>query len=224
MGNYSDLSSTFKLIHGAESVDSTKRNMAIFAMLLNGLGIPDKFHEFITAVFLSGNWEEVKGYEQMTLKRMARNLSSLSNSVFETVYNRLKKNGPAFLQWQEEKGLEVILAVKDREPNSLKTRVKYAFPYYPHIVRLFSLDKSVTQKEIRRMVEDTCKALPRVQSKKREVRKRRPESYLSSGVSALAEALDGFGSSLEFQAEFELEMERRGFSWKLIINDSSQRT
>ena len=217
MSNYSDSPSRFKFIQHAEIDSYTRRNMAIFAMLLNGIGIPDKFHEFIEAVFVSGNWDDVETFEQITLKRMARNLSSLSNSVFETVYNRLKKNGPAFFKWQDEQGLEIILSVREREPNSLKSKVKYSFPYYPIIVRLFSLDKSLNQKEIRKMVEDVCKTLPRVQKPKRQTRKRRPEALADSAIRILQELKESTTSEIEFATELELAFERHNLKWRLLL-------
>lgn len=217
MGNYSDLSSTFKLIHGQDTIDYTRRNMAIFAMLLNGLKIPDKFHEFVTAIFLSGNWDQHSGMEELSYKRLARNLSSLSDAVYDAVYNRIKKNAPAFLAWQEEKHLDLILHESFTDPSKRWPRVRYGFPHYAKIARLFSLDKSLSQKEIRKMVEDVCKAMPRVERPKRAQRSRSAESLAESVVRAIETLKMSTASDSEFLAELELAIERRGLNLKVTI-------
>lgn len=210
MGNYSDLSSTFKLIHGQDTIDYTRRNMAIFAMLLNGLGIPDKFQEFVTAIFLSGNWDQHSGMEELPYKRLARNLSSLSDAVYSTVYNRIKRNAPAFLKWQEENHLGLILHESFKKPSERWPRVRYGFPYYSKIAQLFSLDKSISQKEIRKMVEDTCKAMPRVERRKRVQRRRTLDSARESTARAILVLKDASSSDVEFQAELALVLEAIG--------------
>lgn len=218
MGNYSDLSSTFKLIHGQDTIDYTRRNMAIFAMLLNGLGIPDKFHEFVTAIFLSGNWDQHSDMEEIPYKRLARNLSSLSNTVYETVYNRIKKNAPAFLKWQEENKLDLITHESFRDPEKRWPRTKYGFPHYSKVAQLFSLDKSISQKEIRKMVDDTCKAMPRVTRAKRAPRRRTKESLRESAAKAIQAIKDASSSTVEFQSELELLLEEIGITLRFTIN------
>jgi len=217
MGNYSDSFSTFKLIQAADAVDVSRRNMAIFDMLLNGLGIPDKFHEFIRAVFVSGNWSRHQGWEEITYKRLARNVSSFSDQVFTTVYNRIKKNAPEFLKWQEQNNLELISHESFRDEGGRWPKVRYAFPYYPTVEKLFSLDKSTSQKEIRTMVEAICKTMPRVEKPRRAKRTRTTGNDVQSVIQHLLSIQESMSCKNEFFAELEIALESCNFKWPFKI-------
>lgn len=218
MSNYNDPSSTFKLIQGADVVDVSRRNMAIFDMLLNGLGIPDKFHEFVRAVFISGNWQRHQGWEEIPYKRLARNVSSLSDQVFTTVYNRIKKNAPEFFKWQEQKKLDLISHESFKDEGGRWPKVRYAFPHYPTVAKLFSLDKSTNQKEIRKMVDTICKTMPRVEKTPRTKKVRTTETAVQSVVQHLLSIQESMTSKNEFFAELEIALESCNFKWPFKIS------
>src|SRR6266545_1453248 len=109
MSNYSDSPENIKLIALTNCCGISRRNIGIFAMWLSGLGIPEAFHEFVTAVFVAGNWDETKE-DEITLKRMARAVSpgtDIDRSLIRA-YDRLKRSSLKFFQWQSEQEFEII--------------------------------------------------------------------------------------------------------------------
>lgn len=221
MSNYSDVSSTFKLIQASDAVEISRRNVGVLTMLLNSLEIPDKFHEFIIGIFVSGNWNRHQGWEEITYKRLARNLSSVSNQVFTTVYNRIKKNAPEFLKWQEQNNLELISHESFKDEGGRWPKVRYAFPHYPTIVKLFSLDKSTSQKEIRTMIETICKNIPRVKKAQRAKKTRTTRNDVQSVIQNLLTVQESMSCKNEFFAELEIALESCNFKWpfKLTIEN-----
>lgn len=175
MTNYTDPSTNFKLIQAAEAAGLSFRNARIFSMLLNHLGIDNRFHEFILGVATAQNWDRIKGMVDIPLKKIAGKLSADNGPVFEKVYNRLKKNKPEFQRWQEAQSFTFIpMEVKPYNPESKKSYTFYSFPYYSVITTLFSLPDGVRESDVRRAV---LEAAIRITGKAEPVKARRKKAH-----------------------------------------------
>lgn len=204
MQQYTDSPQNFNLVSQSEQAPITKRNMGIFDMVLNRLGLPDHLHEFVLAVFVSGNWDRIEGWDEISMMRMARSLATDEITMLR-VYNRLKKNSPKFFKWQEEQSFTIIDRVLLREHTARhKTKAKYFFTLYDLIANLFNLDKRMTQVNVRRAVDKALSAFPILEKPKRSTRRKRPESVAQAIIRNIAELKDLTGS-LEASALYIIE-------------------
>lgn len=193
--NYSDSRRDFKLAYAAEWAGISSRNIGIFAMWLSGLGIPPSFHEFVTAVFVAGNWDEVEE-EEITLKRLARAISPGTDSDRSILraYERLKKSSIEFYKWQEQQKFAPV--PRETTGKGRYTKSVYKFPHF-HILReLFNLPLTFTQKQIRAEVSKVLGDLCLPPPKPRERKKRKAESVAASNARILEE-LVGLTSPME---------------------------
>jgi len=181
-------------------------------MWLSGLGIPEAFHEFVTAVFVAGNWDETKE-DEITLKRMARAISpgtDIDRSLIRA-YDRLKRSSLKFFQWQSEQEFEII----PREVVGIKkgTRARYKFPHFKLLTYLFNLPESFTQKRIRAEVSKSLGNLELPPPKPRQKKQRRPESAAAACARAAGEVLTLTSSTLEARHLIE-------DAWRESLGDS----
>lgn len=189
MSDYSDFDQNFKLASSAEWAGISKRNIAILAMWLTGLGIPPAFHEFVTAVFVAGNWIDTEE-DEITLKRMARAISpgtDADRSILRA-FERLKKASSKFYEWQEQQKFEVV----PREVTGTKkgTKIKYKFPHYELLISLFHLPLTFTQKQIRAEVAKALDELLLPPPKPRKKRERTPEAIAEANARTLEQLID----------------------------------
>jgi hypothetical protein len=170
MAEYSKIESTSKpLFFAFSDPELSRRNMAIFDMWLNGLGIPDVFQEVVSAIFVAGNWDRHEELEEITQKRLARALSPMADEPFHKVFNRLKKKIPEFFNWQEEKDFVIIYREKIQSyQTNGKVKVRYGFPHYAPLMKLFLIDPNASQRDIRTKVEEECKRVVSLKIRKDE--------------------------------------------------------
>jgi hypothetical protein len=160
VSHYTDFVDNFKLAHPDEFPAISRRNIKIWNMLLNRLGIPETLHEPVTAILVTGNWEDVKDFEEITVMRMARNMTINFNDQ-QRLYNRLKKSLPKFFDWQSHQSYQII----DREiihdqGQKYKTKARYQFLIYEIVHKLFSLPSNTTLVGVQRAVERALESIP----------------------------------------------------------------
>lgn len=183
MSNYNDSSDNFKLIEAARVAGVSVRNTRIFSMLLNQLGIDNTFHEFILGLMAAENWDLVEGMQEVPYKRIARKLSADDGPTFQKVYERLKKNKPEFLKWQEAQSFTFIESeTTPYSAESRKSYTLYSFPHYQSILKLFNLPETMSEKEIRlRVYQEALKIRANATPiKSRQKKRRKPESLARS--------------------------------------------
>lgn len=188
MRNYNDLAQDFKLAAAAEWAGISRRNIGILAMWLTGIGIPESLHEFVTAVFVSGNWDNTDE-DEISLKRMARSISpgTDTDGSIRRAYERLKKASPRFFEWQQEQPFEVIPREVIR--NGKRTQSVYKFPHFQLLAKLFHLPEKLTQKQVRAEVAKAMGDLALPPPKPRERKKRSPEAVAACNARTLEELL-----------------------------------
>lgn len=188
MSNYSDPPGNFKLIEVTRLTGISRRNIGILAMWLSGLGIPEPFHEFVTAVFVSGNWDETDE-DEITLKRMARAISpgTDGDESIRRAYERLKKSSLKFFDWQGEQEFEII--PREISNQGKKTKASYRFPHYQLLTELFNLPETSSQKQIRAEVAKALGDLMLPSPKSRKKKERSLESIAIANARTLQELL-----------------------------------
>lgn len=127
----------------------TQRNVGIIHMILNRIGVPDSLHEFVIALYVSGNWDNTE-WDEISLMRMARNISS-NESNFKSAYYRLKRRSPEFFRWQE--GQWFRLVEREKAKDRMKTKSKYKLLIYKEITHLVEMPLESFQKNIRAEVD-----------------------------------------------------------------------
>lgn len=194
VSNYTDPSSNFKLVPPSEFHIVSKRNMKIWDMILNRLGLPDHLHEAVRAIFVSGNWDQVDGMEEITIKRMAKNITSNEDDL-QRIYNRLKKNIPRFFEWQDNQPFEIIQReiISDRA-QKYRTKAKYRFLLYDLVVQLFSLAKEETLWAVRRAVDVGLENYPKVDKPPRKPKRKKIKSLARAYIRNANEIIDLTGS------------------------------
>lgn len=192
--NYTDFSQEYKWIPQTDVPSISKRNMGIFAMCMNALGLPDKLHEFVFGVFVAGNWDRTDSYDEISLMRIARALSH--NEVVQLkIFNRLKKNSPKFFEWQDKQTFRIIDRVLLREHTTHhKTKAKYRFELYETIEGLFALPLEAPAAAVRRTVERALKDYPTVHPTQKKARRKRPESTAKAVIKMATETVQLTGS------------------------------
>lgn len=158
-----------------EQFTISRRNMGIFYMVLNYLGVPDHLHEFVIGTYLAGSWN-TNEMEEISLMKMARSISH-DNKTQLKVYNRLKKNSPKFFDWQAKQTFTIIERILIHEHTTHhKTKAKYRFLLGALIRRLFNLPVELSAAAIRRTVDRVMTQYPSIQSPTRKRNPKRPES------------------------------------------------
>lgn len=194
MRNYSDSRQNFKLIQAADSHGFTKRNMGIWSMVLNRLGLPDVFEESVRAIYVSGNWGYTEGGDEITMLRMARNLSS-DDVIQLKIYNRLKKNLPRFFEWQDQQPFIIIeREIINDYAFSFKTKARYRFCLWDIIDSLFNLPTSIPQTAIRKAVGDALKDYPTVEKPAKRAKKRKVKSISRAIIQNITDLINVTGS------------------------------
>ena len=160
MSHYTDFVDNFKLASPDEFPAISRRNIKIWNMLLNRLGVPDTLHEPVTAIFVTGNWDHVNGFEQITVMRMARNLTININDQ-QRVYNRLKKSIPKFFDLQSRQHYQIIAReIVHERAQKYKTKAQYKFLIYEIVHDLFCLPMNTTIAGIHRAIERALAHIP----------------------------------------------------------------
>lgn len=194
MSKYTDPTDNFKLIQASDSHAFTKRNMKIWDMILNRLGLPDHLHEPVRAIYVSGNWDEVNGMEEITTMRMARNLTS-NQSDLQRIYNRLKKSIPRLFEWQDNQPFIIIeREIINEKTDRYKTKARYNFLLYDIVFKLFNLPKEMSLTAVRVAVDKTLKDYPRVDKPSRKPKKRKLKSAVLAYIHNASEVIDLAGS------------------------------
>lgn len=186
--DYSNSSDDFKLIAATEWAGLSRRNIGIFAMWLTGLGIPESFHEFVTTIFVTGNWSDTE-VDEITFKRMARAISpgtDIEESIRRT-YERLKKASVRFFEWQSQQPIEII--PREVINQNRKTVCLYKFPHYKLIIKLFNLPENLSQRQVRAEVAKALGDLMLPPPKPRKKRQRKPEAVAASNARTVEELL-----------------------------------
>lgn len=204
MSNYTDPSSSFKLIHPSDAHAFTKRNMKIWDMILNRLGLPDHLHEFVRGIYVSGNWDETE-WEIISLMRIARQLTT-DNDTQVRVYYRLKKNCPKFFEWQEQQSFTII----DREilterAHRYKTKARYNFLLHDLVTRLFNLPKNTHLTLVKEAVDGALESYPKVAPTSRKPKKRKIKTVAKAIVTNITELIDLTGSPERAAVEVDEE-------------------
>jgi hypothetical protein len=183
----------FKLYLARDSQSFTKRNMKIWDMILNRLGLPDHLHEFVRGIYLAGNWDETE-WDEITLMRIARNLTS-DDATQLKVYNRIKKACPRFFEWQQPQPFSVIdREIINEHAQKYKTKSRYRFPLYSLVVGLFNLPRNTSLKATREAVNDALKDYPEVEKPTRKPKKRKVKSIRRAVVHNINILTDLVGS------------------------------
>jgi hypothetical protein len=189
---YTDPAANFKLVLASDSHGFTKRNMKIWDMVLNRLGLPDHLHEFVRGIYLAGNWEETE-WDEITLMRIARNLTSDDITQLK-IYNRLKKNCPRFFEWQEDQSFIIIgREIINEKTYTHKTKARYSFLLYDLVFQLFNLPK-MSLSALRMAVNEALKDYPEVEKPSRKPKKRKIKSIARSYIRNANELIDLTGS------------------------------
>ena len=195
MSTLPDPMQNFKLHLASNYHGFTKRNMAIWSMILNRLGLPDTFEESVRAIYTSGNWDETE-WDEITIMRMARSLTSNLKDQ-ERLYNRLKKNIPKFFEWQSEQSFKIIdRQIINERAQKYKTKARFNFLLYDIVVALFDLPQNLSQKAVRMTVEETLKSYPKVDRPPRRSRKRSSRSVIKSISTNINELIEIDGSKV----------------------------
>lgn len=194
MHNYTDLPMDYKWIPRADIPAISRRNMAIFAMVMNSLDLPDSLHEFAYAVFEAGNWDKTDEYDEISIMRMAK--ACTSDAVTQhKLYNRLKQKSPKFFEWQEKKSFTLIERIVLHEHTTHhKTKAKYKFTLYKKIESLFLIPLGTSSAAIKRSVAKALKDLPTVEPVSRRSRRKRPETTAKAAVRGVLETYELTGS------------------------------
>lgn len=153
-----DYSDDFRLNQAADLIPITKRNMSIWAMCMNRLGLPETLHEPVYAIYVSGNWQHTM-WDKISIMRMARALSTNENVQIK-IANRLKKSLPKFFQWQSEQSFQIVDRVSEKQ--QLKTIYSYAFLLYDILIQVMSLPENTPQKKIRAALDFLLKDYPEI--------------------------------------------------------------
>lgn len=165
MQSYDESSKQFKLITGSEIGELPRHILRIFGQILGNIGVPVKFYECVKALYVTGNWSEIKDFEAIPIKRMARNMSAKEGVNFKRAYERISRNLPKFFAWQEQEQIAFFTVQKtgQQQPN------KYKFNYYKEVQEIMEMDVSTYQVEISRL---TAKLADKIRSHKLEVKER----------------------------------------------------
>jgi hypothetical protein len=193
LSKYTDPATNFKLIQASDSHSFTKRNMKIWDMLLNRLGLPDHLHEFVRGIYLSGNWEQSE-WDEITLMRIARNLTP-DDTIQLKIYNRLKKNSSKFFEWQDQQPFSILeREIINDHAQKYKTKAKYNFRLYDLVVELFNLPRDLSLKAIRGLVNNKLKDYPKIEKPPRGPKRRKIKSIARAYIRDAREIMELTGS------------------------------
>jgi len=171
----------------------SQRNVGIIYMILNRLGVPSNLHEFVIALYVSGNWE-VADTEEISLMRMARNISSGEDNQ-RKAYNRLRLSSPEFFKWQAGQYFWIVEReiVKD-DDKSYKTRSRYKLLIYRQIQMVMDMPQESFQKDIRAKVEEVFMGYPEEANPPKQSKPRGIESDITAIENALRRLVSKTGS------------------------------
>lgn len=221
MANYTDPFTDYKWISQEDIAGLTRRNMGILSMLLNSLNVPDLLHEFVAAVFIAGNWDATKEYDEITLQRMAKSMAS-NLPAQRKLYNRLKQKSPKFFRWQEAQEILIIDRIILHEHTTHhKTKAKYKFIGYDQIKVLFQLPPRTPLLYIRQAMEDVLSNYPNLQVQAKKPKRKRPESTAKASLRAAEETVELTGSIAAANLYLE-EAAGSGYLKLLIIELSDE--
>ena len=196
-------------ITSTEHITMNKRNMGIFYMVLNYLGVPDHLHEFVIGCYLAGQWDTGE-MEEISLMKMARSLTH-DNSVQLKAFNRLKKNSPKFFDWQSTKSFTIIERVIIHEHTTHhKTKAKYRFTLSELIHRLFNLPIEFSTAAIKRSVDRVMRDYPSIKSPARRSPQKRPESVAKAvhkNIQMLIELTGSWSAAILYLQEADPDSE-----------------
>lgn len=206
----------FSLVRLSDITSVSRRSLAIFAMWLTGRGIPERFHDLILALFITGNWDSNGGSEVITTWRLARSISpgEDTDKSIERVYNKFKKQIPDYFDWQSTQTQEVIhREIINDNPGYHRPKSSYSFPDYKIIVRLWNLPQNLTQKAIRAAVSRSLQAFDLPIPVARKKRKRSIETAKKQNAQTVKEILEGTISpehaGLELKEAWERVLDRQ---------------
>lgn len=193
MQNYNDSVQNFKLIQAADAHGFSKRNMGIWDMILNRLGLPEHLHEPVRAIYKAGNWDRTE-WDTIPIIRMAENITS--NQVdLERIYNRLKKSIPRLFDWQGEQTFTIIdREIINERAQKYKTKARYRFLLYDLVDQLFNLPTNMPLEDVRKTVDESLKDYPMVDKPPRKPRKKRAKTLIKSISHNINELIEIEGS------------------------------
>lgn len=155
--NYIPSTNDYKLNNATCSVKFSKRQLKLWKLSLNRLGIPGVFQEVVEAIYLIADWKTCEWLE-INMHQLAWGISS-NNTDRKRLHNRLKKNLPRFFHWQEAMGIEIISrnveTYQSRSKNGIQvlTKVSYKFLIDSEISQLFNIPNACSEKKIKEYVE-----------------------------------------------------------------------
>lgn len=212
MSHYTDFVENFKLAHPDEFPTISRRNIKIWNMLLNRIGIPETLHEPVTAILVTGNWEDVKDFEQITVMRMARNMTININDQ-QRLYNRLKKSLPKFFDWQSRQSYQIIAReIIHERAQKFKTKAQYKFLIYEIVHDLFCLPVKTTLAGIQRAVERALENVPILEAPlEKEGHKKDLDQIARATIRKIEEVIEEAGSMASAIVHLEFADERGKF-------------
>jgi hypothetical protein len=175
----------YQVTHPDHKTEYIRRGSQFVKQILNGLDVPDRFHEAAEALIHTGNWNRHDDYEEITTKRLARSFSVFTGSSFKKVLQRLVKNLPKFYEWMRETETPLFLIRSGSLP---KSPTQFKFPYYKQIKELMELPLETPQQEIRKRADKLCQEIkmrPEETQAKRSPRERSVESITDSAIRLL---------------------------------------
>lgn len=205
MSHYTEFVENFKLAHPDEFPAISRRNIKIWNMLLNRIGVPETLHEPVTAILVTGNWDDVKDYEEITVMRMARNMT-INIQDQQRLYNRLKKSLPKFFDWQSHQSYQIISReIVNERAQKYKTKARYKFLIYDIVHQLFQLPMKTTIAGIQRAVEIALRDVPILDTPQEKMGKQKDPDQLAKSVIRKIEELEqeaGSAASAAIYLEF----------------------
>ena len=184
----------FSLVKLADVTSVSRRSLGIFAMWLTGRGVPERFHDLILALFITGNWDRNDGSEVITTWRLARSISpgEDNNKSIQRVYNKFKKQIPDYFDWQFTQTQEIIhREIINDIPGNHRPKSLYSFPDYKLIVRLWNLPQDLSQRAIRAAVARSLQAFDLPVPVERKKRKKSIEISKKQNAQTVREILEG---------------------------------
>jgi hypothetical protein len=174
-------------------------------MCLNRLGVPEGLHEPFLAIFVSVNWEDVNGFVPITIRYMAKNLTSINKDDEDRAYNRLKKSVPKAFEWQDMQTFRIVAReILVERAQKYKTKAQYDFLLYNKIIYLINLPQEMPLKKIREAIERVFADIPVVPSVPKKKKRKRPETdavTLIKCISNLEESTGSFDASALYAIE-----------------------
>lgn len=186
MSHYTQFTEEFKNVSPDAQTAKFRRDTKIWHMLLNRLGIPETLHEPITAIFITGNWENVNDYERISIRTMARHMTSNQQDE-DRLYNRLKKSIPKFFDHQSRQTHQIAdrKIEYDGSGGKYRTKISYKLYLFHEIRKLFSLPMNTKLVTIQAAIERVVESCPILESPQKREKQRDPDKEARAAIKKL---------------------------------------